>query len=61
MDETDAINALNEAKLRLERSGDKRHIARAIGDARRVMDDQQIAGELGVSAEWVEEHAWGDA
>jgi hypothetical protein len=55
--ETDAINALNEAKLRLDRSGDKRHIAAAIRGAREVMTDEQIAAELGVPVEWVADHA----
>jgi hypothetical protein len=57
MSEAIAINALREAKQRLERSGDNRHAADAIRDARTVMSDQQIAAELGVPVEWVGEHA----
>jgi hypothetical protein len=57
VNEAEASNALNEAKLRLDRSGDKRHIAAAITDARTVMTDEQIAGELGVPLAWVDEHS----
>lgn len=57
VNEAEAINALNDAKRRLEQSGDKRHIAAAIRDARMSMSNAQIAAELGVSVEWVAEHA----
>jgi hypothetical protein len=60
LDEAEAINALDKAKRRLDRSGDKRHIAAAIRDARVSMSDEQIAAELGVSVEWVAEHARDD-
>lgn len=57
MSESDAINALCDAKLKFDRSGDKRHIAKAIRDARALMSDEQIAAELGESVAWVAEHA----
>ena len=60
MAEAEAINALRDAKRRLDLSGDKRHIAKAIGIARNVdppMSDAVIAAELGVPVEWVGEHA----
>jgi hypothetical protein len=57
VNEAEAINALREAKRRLDQSGDKRHMAAAIRDARISMSDAEIAGELGVSVEWVAEHA----
>jgi hypothetical protein len=46
--EAEAINALREAKLRFDRSGDKRHLREAISEARAVpMTDAAIAAELG--------------
>jgi hypothetical protein len=57
MDEAEAINALCEAKRRLDQSGDKRHIAAAIHDARISMSDAQITAEIGVSVEWIVQHA----
>jgi hypothetical protein len=56
MDEADAIKELREAKVELDRSGDRRHIARALADARAAgMTDEAIAAELGVSREWLAE------